>query len=112
MSGHITPAALVNDFMPRQEKRLREKEREREKRRRKGNDSDSKLMKGSSSVSLVVDETESQCEDYTLQHLLLGKVLNALRCAVNTKPLIMRSIAVALKAQICVCSHSLIIYED
>jgi len=45
--------------------RDRGKKREREKRRQKGNDSDSKLMKGSSSVSLVVDETESQCEHYT-----------------------------------------------
>lgn len=95
VSGHITPPALVNDFTPRQGKRQREKGREREKRHQKGNDSDSKLMKGSSSVSLVFHETESQYEDYTLQHLFfLGKVLNALYCAVNTKPLTMRSIAV------------------
>lgn len=40
------------------------------------------------------------------------KVLNALSCAVNTKPLIRRSIAFALTAQICICSHSLIIHED
>lgn len=51
----------------------REKERERQKRYQKGNDSDSKLMKGSSSVSLVVDETESQYEDYPLQHLFSWK---------------------------------------
>lgn len=63
-----------------------EKEREREKRHQKGNDSDSKLMKGSSSVSLVVDETESQCEDYTLQDLFFLERSYIVKSTLNPWP--------------------------
>ncbi len=63
-------------------RRDRGKEREREKRRSKGNDSDSKLMTCSSSVSLVVMKLNHNMK-YSLRQLILGKVLNALYCALD-----------------------------